>query len=317
MPLQLPAGMEKRSYYDAAFSSDGKLLALSQVGGVVEIWDLIAGKRKLLSDPGEHKNAVCKLACSSSGRFLAAACRDHITIWELPLAKETARFSLAMVGNMAFAASDQTLLALAIPKGQGPPTGQGTDREIVRIDVASGKLKSSVNLGLKTIYPIVSADGRYAALEVKDAWGIYDLETRAKVADLNRAHGFAFSGKGSTLVSCKEGRLSILQVPSGKELKRFDMHPPFMDGYPPEMSVTFDGKLLAAGRYPDANFAGLISLETGKLLDTVECGPLLTICRYIRLSPDGSMLATVTSGIDVDDKPVVPIFKLWKISAVR
>ena len=318
MAIQLPTGMEARFFYDAAFSSDGKMLALAEPGAAVEIWDLIARKRKSLSIPVAGEGAVCSLAYSKGGHFLAVSYGRVITIWELAGGKALVRIPLEGGGSpVAFDDDDTTLLVNLLLPSDDRPGPLGFHSQVARWDVRSGKRLSTVEFEPSHFVEAICPNGRHAVIKVKDAWGIYDLNTRAKVADLNSAHSFAFSGDGSALVSCIKSRLSVLQVPSGKELKRFDMAPPFPDGRSPNLSVSFDGKLLAAGTYPSVNSAGLISLETGKVLDSVECGPWLTMCRYVRLSPGGSMLATMTNGVNVDDQPVPPLFKLWKIPAMR
>jgi WD40 repeat protein len=316
-PIPLPAGMDPHYYSDVAFSPHGKTLALAkEENGTVELWDLATRKKEVLPNAVLDKAGGCTLSFSKSGRLLAGAYADRITIWDIALGKIAARLPLESSGDLTFTEGDRTLLALAIPKDYAPGP-QGYNPLIVRFDVASGKQTSSDQLGLNTIGPLVARDGRYAAIEVNDAWGIYDLTTRAKVAGLKRADRFVFSGNGATLVSFGGNRLSVMQVPSARELRHFELDPPAVQGDSICMCLSFDGTLLAAGRYPDKNAVGLISLKTGKLLDTLECGPESTICRQIWLSPQGSTLATMTYGVNLRDQPVPTLFKLWRIPAFR
>jgi WD40 repeat protein len=322
--IQLPTGMDPHYYSDVAFSPDGKTLALAkEENGTVELWGLTTRKKEVLPSAVRDKVGGCTLSFSRSGRLLAGAYADRITVWEIAMGKVAARLPLESGGNLTFTDGDRTFFALAVPKDH-VPTGRGYNPQIVRFDVASGKRTSSADLGLNTISPLVARDGRYAAIEViewrpayKDTWGIYDLTTSAKIADLTCADSFVFSGDGATLVSFRRNRLSVMRVPSAQELRRFELDPPAVQGDSICLSLSFDGKLLAAGRYPDKNTAGVISLESGKLVGAVECGPKLTICRQVWLSPDGRALATMTYGVNIKDQPVPALFKLWKVSLTR
>ncbi len=73
--------------------------------------------------------------------------------------------------------------------------------------------------------------------------------------------------------------------------------------------------LAKGGGFPNSHLASLISLESGSILDTVECGPVESICKLIRLSPDGHSLATLTEAVNGKDQPVDPVLRLWKIPA--
>jgi WD40 repeat protein len=311
-PIPLPPGMDTFQYL-VALAPDGKTVAVAKAEGQAELWSLTTGQRKLLPNPAEVK-ALWELAFSKSGRLVAAASEQGITIWDIAAAKITAHIPVEGIGHLEFVDGDRTIVALAIPKGY-VPLGRAVDPEIVRFDVASGKRTSSRALGLFDLPDCVAPGRRFAAIENERTWKLYDVAKHANVADLGGGASVAFSEDGSTFVSCGPNGVSVLEMPSGKARKRFSINPPFIGGYSPDLSVSFDGKLLAAGRYPFVNSAGLISLETGEVMGTIECGPDMAICRLALLSPDGSTLATLTSGVDTKDQPARPVFKLWKIAA--
>jgi hypothetical protein len=119
------------------------------------------------------------------------------------------------------------------------------------------------------------------------------------------------------LVCCGVNQISLLEVPSGKELRRLRIGPPFLLSYSPRLALAYEQKLLVAGCFPDTHFAGILNLETGKVLATVECGPLLSVCKSVGIAPDGRTLVTKLSGVNRKDRPVgtnEPL-KLWRLPA--
>jgi len=303
-------------YYLVALSPDGKTLAVAQAEGEAELWSLATGKKKVLPNPAGLHSGLWELTFSKSGALVAAARPEGITVWDVPAARVTAQIPVERIGNVEFIDGDRALLALAIPKDY-KPTVVGDNPQVVRMDVAAGKPTSSRDLGIKAISRFLAPGGQFAAIEIEQVWSIYDVAARAKVADVGLRCEVAFSGNGLTLVCCEERKLSVREVSSGKELRHFELNPPFDLGRSPCLSVSFDGKLLAAGRHLAVNSASLISLESGKLLATVECGPEEAICRLVQLSADGSTFATMTMGVDVNDRPARPLLRLWRMNATR
>ncbi len=76
------------------------------------------------------------------------------------------------------------------------------------------------------------------------------------------------------------------------------------------LAISSCAKLLAVGRYPNFNLASIISIETGKVLGTVECGPNLQECHQLCLAADGRTLVTQTSASDLRDRSVEPWLKI-------
>ena len=78
-------------------------------------------------------------------------------------------------------------------------------------------------------------------------------------------------------------------------------------------SVSPNNRLLVIGGFRKVNVVALVSLESGKVLDTFECCPPQMVCNHVCFSPNGRILATDTSGVDQNDNYVDPLLKLWKI----
>jgi WD40 repeat protein len=311
--------VDPHHYRDMAFSADGKTLALPKVSGAVELWDLATEKTAILPKPRGEERGAGSLVFSKDGQYLAVSYRNGITIWEVPGMKEHVRIAHEQFGQFtAFTDGDTTLLALLIIPTDDPPVPKAWRQEVVRWDVSSGRRLSAVDFGqqLQT-FEAISPDGRWAVVQVfPNECGVFDLTTRAKVFDVIAFGDFTFSADGSFLVSCAKNRLSLLDVPSGKELKHFDFIPPFdPPGHSDVLSISSDGKLLAVGGYPDSRNTSLISLVSGKVLAAVECAPPLTDCKLARLSADGRTLATLSWAVNTQDQPVPPLFKLWRLPA--
>jgi WD40 repeat protein len=305
-----------------AFSPDAKTLALPKTSGVVELCNLTTGNTKLLPNPHGDEGEAVSLAFSKGGQYLAVSYARGITIWGMPGMRESVRIAIERFGMpMVFTDGDTALLALLTIPTDDASVPKGWNHQVVRWDISSGKRRSTVEFGLRSLFQALSPDGRYAVLEVKDErgndkWGVFDLNTRVKVFELNGFGDWVFSEDGSALISWKGNRVSLLDVPSGKDIKHFDLTPAYNAAlHYRRLSLSSDRKLLAVGGFPDANQAGLVSLESVKVLATVECGPPLTVCKRIRLSPDGRTLATITDGVNSKDQPVPPLFKLWRLPA--
>ena len=151
-------------------------------------------------------------------------------------------------------------------------------------------------------------DGRYGVADEPPEYtvGVYDLATR-KVFGLPRFGDAAFWDDGSRVVHLTTSWLSIWAIPSGKELKRLRVTPPSESDDSRLMCLSPRANLLAVGRHPKSNLVSLISLDSGKVLGTVECGPPMTICERIRLSTDGRILVTGTSAVNSHDELVQPL----------
>jgi WD40 repeat protein len=297
-----------------ALSPDGKYLALPEWKRGIDLWDLTAGKSTLLPNGLGEELAGGYVVYSKDGRSMATSSGRGISIWSVPDGKTPKRISRERsVVKLVFTDADRKLLGEHLPSDKIGP--QDHRSVIIRWDVSSGERLSAVEFGVGQYLKTISPDGRYGVVDdfQAESMGVYDLTTRAKIFGLPKYGDFIFSDDGSTIVRFETNQLSITDIPSGKQVKRFDVPPPAWQGSTVVLAVSSKAKLLAVGRYPDNHFASLIRLDTGKVAGTVECGPRLTICEHVRLSADGRTLVTGTCAVNSKDKPVLPWLKIWRL----
>ncbi len=296
---------------DVVFAPNGRVASLLKPEGEVKFCDLTTGKVETLPCPYKGELWGSTAAYSKDGKILAVVYDPHGTvIWDIAAKKEKARIPLKRLSmkRLIFMDDDRILLALV--------RTHEFDLVVERWEVRSGELRGTLNLGKAPIPQVLSPDGRHAILRTPDdGYGVFSLESGMECFGLKPGGDWVFSRDGSKLISCEDSQLSIRDVPSGKVLKRLPVSIEFGSDYSQNPSMSFDGKLLAVGGYPGSHLASVLSLETGKLLGRVEFGPPLSLCKFVRLSPDGRTMATQTYGVNSHDEPVTPIMKLWKLPA--
>lgn len=300
---------------EMAFSPDGKTLALPGPEGRVELCDLATGRSSNLADPRMDGTMSRKAVFSRNGRFLAVEYQGRaIMLWEIPTGNKLLTIPLDQytgVHDMTFTDGDGVLAAMMVKAIGEMPVHHTWDVFARRWEVPSGKILGSVDFGGELLFKTFSPDGRYALFEIRSGKSaVFDVATRAKLFGLDGPASRIFLTDSSAVVSCYRGRISIHDVPSGKVRRQFEIASMVPD---PGLDVSSDGKLLAVARWPEFALASLISLESGKLLATVECGPPSMMCDIVRLSPDGRFLATDTFAGDATDHPATPLLKLWRI----
>jgi WD40 repeat protein len=299
-----------------ALSPDGKTLALLAAEGGTELWDLDAGKAKTLPNPIGEESGGGHVAYSNGGRSLAVSYGHVVIVWAVPDGKESARILYEGGSvNMLFTDADLTLLVQVLVSSGNVNRLPLYNPTFDRWDVASGRpLSSVVFRGIGTVAAI-SPDGRFGINWPvgADRVVVYNLASRAKVTDVKGTGDFIFSDDGSTLVSRQASGISIFELPSGTELKHFDVAPPHSNSCALGISRAPRPRLLAVGRHPAPYLASLISLDTGKVLGVVECGPPGTICERVRLSNDGRTLVTGTYPWSTRDQPALPWMKIWRL----
>jgi len=117
----------------AAFSPDGRLLALGHHGGGLELWD-IAEARKIKSLPG-HLGGINGLMFSSDGRILISASQDTtVKLWEL----ESGSVRLELRGHGA------GIRTLAMSADGNMLATAGDDRTIRIWDLSTGRERSTM-----------------------------------------------------------------------------------------------------------------------------------------------------------------------------
>jgi hypothetical protein len=257
--------------------------------------------------------------------------QKEIVVIETPGTTVKLRIPLAgaWVDGLVFTDDDQTIVALLKTTVKDdppePPLNVRPDLDsAVRWELSSGKRLGAVDLGKRLQFRAISPDGRYAAFEIWSKWekgvtvecGVFDLTTGANVVDLGdeqNAGEFIFTADGRALLRCSGNRLSFLEMPSGKEVKHFELDPPIGGGYRCKLWRSADGRLLAVGRHPGPGSVSLINLKSGRVLNTIHCGDDLAICERCQLSSDGRLLATQPSPVNRRDKYQPTLLKVWRL----
>ena len=132
------------------------------------------------------------------------------------------------------------------------------------------------------------------------------------VMELSRS---CFSPDGTMLVSYDGEGFTRWGVPSGKKLGR--VHVSVDQGLPRSDSLNFvvspGNKLVAIPRLLQRNTATLVSLESGRVLATIECCEPLMDSKRACFSPNGRILVTDTYESDAMDRQVDPLLRFWRV----
>jgi WD40 repeat protein len=307
--------------YDLAWSREGKTLALAKEAGL-ELWDVTRETMQPLINRPQGVGPAGDLAYSKSGQYVAVGYGGVITVWKTSEWKKIAHFTYnGSLRLMTFADGDATLVVvLSADAAEKSGSFDMGHTMVCRWDASSGRPLSTVDFGSEGIFKVLSPSGRHGVIMFgKEGTGVYDLTTHRNIltnqSKVNIGNSI-FSEDGSTLITYRNRRISILEAPSGVEIKHFDVFGGYNEGNDALLSISADGRLLATGGgFPNSHLASLISLESGRILDTVKCGPDESICKSIRLSPDGRSLATLTEAVNAKDQPVMPVLRLWKLPA--
>ena len=316
-----------------AFSPDGKTLALAGRGdgSVVELWNLETGKARVLRSSFNKENTPCTsvIAFSRDGRCLAVEHqKTGVTVWDLDSGKEQAHVPMptpkSFVHDLAFTNGHRTLVAiLTVPSGKEDRVVNDSleyrcDHTVIRWDVATDRKEGTFVFDPFLMFRAISPDGRYAVLQHSKGQDIFDLMTDRQVCTIHHVGGFVFSEDGSSLVGIYRDHLSVWEIPSGRQLRRLTFDPPRDGSYTSVGAIALspDKKLVAVlGFEGKKNLVGLLSSESGVVLDRFECCPFGMIGRTVVFSPDGRMLATDTYAENSRDQSVDPLLKLWRLPA--
>jgi WD40 repeat protein len=304
------------------FSADGKLFALPKAAeGCVEVWEIATGTVKRLESPfAKDRVRAFDAAFSTDGRLLATSYDPGgIAVFNLSRQVEQTQFPVQdpnLVAAFAFSGATPKLVMVMARVTTADKTHDLWNYSSVRWDVSTRKTEETRIYDPRLLFKALSPDGRYILLQNEGGQTVFDTEKGNRIFAIDSDGGFCFSADGSMLVSYDGKVVTLWAVPSGKELRRYQFDSSRLPrGYrfTDRFSISPNKRVLAIGGFTRINLVALVSLESGKVLDTVECGPPLMFCCAICFSPDGRILATDTLEVDRNDQSVEPLLKFWRI----
>jgi hypothetical protein len=265
----------------AAFSPDGRLLALGGNAGLVLLWDLKANKE--VHRCVGHAGFVRTVAFSPDGKLLASAGDGPSAIlWDVAAGKEIRKVGkhdrdLRMA---AFSADGKTLVTSAF------------DEHVGLWDVASGEKRLLFRAHPRVPYSVAfSPDGKFLASggDNDRAIRLWDRATGKQIrwwdAQARCVHSVAFSPDGRLLVSGGEDEAArVWEVATGKEVFRLSNHPQGVE----KVVFSPDGRMLATAGH--AATVHLWDTMTGR--EIRHFGPHAGWVWGLAFSPTGGELAS-------------------------
>jgi WD40 repeat protein len=237
-----------------SFSPDGKMLAVGNVGFIVNTWDLTTLKRTVLRDAMSQCLRTMVLY-SPNGKMLAAAslCDREIPLWNMTTGKRTLIIELRKDGGghgvkaMAFSRDSKELVTV------------GEDNQIKFWNIAAGNHLGTLDLNEEILHASFASDGKTLATLSEDnqpAGGrrhvlrVRDLETGKEPVTLKR---YTDGDSTSCMKISPNGRFLALGRENG-EIKLWDAEKEKViatlrghTGLVKSLAFSANSKLLASG----------------------------------------------------------------------
>ncbi len=283
--------------YNAAFSPDGKHLAVVSVGGGAVIWDLATGKQ--VRTLAGRRNLLAFVGYSPDGKTLAAASQDGtVQTWDPASGKRLGLYEAARAGGAPRFAYTKSGRLLAVST-----TGQA----VTVWDVAAEKWLTPADGHQAAVMAVAfAADGKGVTSASADgaviSWDAAGKEARRVQL---RGDGVAFTGAIhlTTLLLSPDRKhalgsltnsLALFELARGREVCAF---PSGFAGFGTATAFSADGGRVAVAqsdlrtRKPVVR---LLDVATGQELRKFE--GLAADPRGVALAPDGKVVAAVVSG---------------------
>jgi WD40 repeat protein len=286
-----------------ALASPGRtLFTASREDRLIRGWDVASGRQVRCT--ADHGVATEVIASSPDGRRLACGGRDGIALVDPTTGRLVRRIEGHPHGNdfLIFTPDGRLLISAGRDAVRWTGGRMAVESSIRSWDVDTGEPRRRIPTGTDEVVAVaVSPDGRRLAAGLKDRsvriWGAGSGTELHRFAGLERdAACLAFSPDGRTLASGEGapepwdtrdvglGGISLLDVASGRELRRWEAHQPCVRG----LAFSPDGRTLASG-----GEEGLVRLWDPATGREVQPAPgHRGAIRAIAFAPDGRTVAT-------------------------
>jgi WD40 repeat protein len=288
---------------DVAFSPDGKLLATSDVGGQIRIWQVADGQQ-VLTFQG-HSDWISSIAFSPDGQLLAVSGSSEATVklWEVNTGQcvRILQGHKYWISSVAFSPDSAAVATLG---ASGQTLASGSDDHTLRLwDANTGQCLHVLQGHTNHVRSVAfSPDGQLLASGSNDSTvRLWEVNTgqcvRILPSEINHVRSVAFSPNGQLLASSGDTTVKLWEVATGNCLKTLQGHTHKIG----RIAFSPDGQLLASG----GNDTTVCFWE----VSTSQCLRILqghtNKVRSVAFSPDGQILATAS-----DDSTV----KLWEVN---
>jgi len=315
-----------KGIHSIAVSNNGKLLATSDGGGKIRLWDLRSGE--LIRTVDAHANYIVKIIFSNSGEFLASSSLDgQVKIWEVnsgSLEQNIGSEGLPM--NLLFSEDEKELIVIT--------SGDGIESWNIKKGSLISRAKPEKRFISDSVYYHarnydVSSNGKWLASCGNDGKvRVYDIETGQVLKRFpTNARSVSFSDNGELIATGgmkgwvtlwdmqKEYRINAIKAHEGMvRVVAFSHNNTVLisggadnkiqswDWYtknPPQLVGTHDGtiqsiELLSSGKQVISSGAdNIVRLwNTDKVTSPTNIGSHEDIVTGIEFSPDGKWLVS-------------------------